>query len=245
MFGVLPEASWIWLSMTFILGFYSYLIGKLEFIPWTPIMTLISSMIGFAQDSNFNHFSDIDVVTHSLFLTGLYCLFLNQASSKEYLYKWADEAVDSENTISSFYISSIQGRNRLNDVLRTWTIFCLTFSWTALNGIGTTIGAIWLTYDCFTNGQKFALLGMPLLHAFSIWNKLYQFEVDEYMQDVIVGGVLVISGLLMTVLATRTDIAWNTPIFEWKDEGEFFDWIDRVGMLGIGYFLTGLLGQSV
>ena len=240
MFGVLPEASWIWLSMTFILGFYSYLIGKLEFIPWTPIMTLISSMIGFAQDSNFSHFSDIDIVTHSLFLTGLYCLFLNQASSKEYLYKWADEAIDSENTISSFYISSIQGRNRLNDVLRTWTIFCLTFSWTALNGIGTTIGAIWLTYDCFTNGQKFALLGMPLLHAFSIWNKLYQFEVDEYMQDVIVGGVLFISGLLMTVLATRTDIAWNTTIFEWKDEGEFFDWIDRVGMLGIGYFLTGI-----
>ena len=92
-FGVLPEASWILLSLTILLTIYSWLIGKLDLIPWTPVLTFFSFWIGFTNDSNFNHFDDIDYITNSLLGTGLFTLVLNQCSAKGWLYKYADETV--------------------------------------------------------------------------------------------------------------------------------------------------------
>jgi hypothetical protein len=121
-------------------------------------------------------------------------------------------------------------------------MICLTLSWTALSGIGTMVGAIWITWDLLVNGQKYALLGMPLLHAFAVWNLIEQFniEMNGSTQDIIVGTILVVNGIIMTMIATRTEIAWDWSIFEWEDEIEYFSWIDRVGMLAIAYFLSGI-----
>ena len=241
MFGVLPEASWLLLTMTLLLAMYSILTGKLEFIPWVPTLAFVSFLVGFSGDSNFNHFSTTDQLTHSLLGTGLFALILNQASERGWLYKWADEAVDVSNSITtSFHIKTIQGRERLTTVLRIWTIVCLTFSWTAFKGIGTIIGAIWATYDVFVNGQKYAILALPLLHAFAVWNVLEQFDQTEVIQDLLVGTVLMITGLLFTLIATKTGLAWNWELFDWSDENEYYSWIDRVGLLGIAYFLIGI-----
>ena len=116
----------------------------------------------------------------------------------------------------------------------------MTFSWTAVKGIGTIIGAAWATYDAFVNGQKYALLALPLLHAFAIWNVLERMDQSAEMQDLLVGTVLMLSGILMTIMASKTEIAWNWNIFEWDDEIEYYGWIDRIGQLGIAYFLTGI-----
>ena len=35
-------------------------------------------------------------------------------------------------------------------------------------------------------------------------------------------------------------MAWNWEFLNWDDEGEYFDWVDRVGLLGIAYFLVGI-----
>jgi hypothetical protein len=102
------------------------------------------------------------------------------------------------------------------------------------------IGAIWATYDAFVNGQKYSLLAMPLLHAFAVWNILERFEQDGTIQDAIVGTVLMLSGLLMTMIATKSELAWNWKMFEWDDESEYYSWIDRVGQLAIAYFLIGI-----
>ena len=104
------------------------------------------------------------------------------------------------------------------------------------------VGAIWITWDLLVNGQKYALLGMPLLHAFAVWNLIEQFniEMNASTQDIIVGTILVVNGIIMTMVATRTEIAWDWSIFEWEDEIEYFSWIDRVGMLAIAYFLGGI-----
>ncbi len=75
-FGVLPEASWILLSLTILLTIYSWLIGKLDLIPWTPVLTFFSFWIGFTNDSNFNHFDEIDYITNSLLGTGIFTLIL-------------------------------------------------------------------------------------------------------------------------------------------------------------------------
>ena len=243
-FGVLPEASWLLLSMTILLTIYSWLIGKLDLIPWTPVMAFFSFFVGFSNDPNFNHFDDIDYLTNSLLGTGLFTLCVNQASSTKFLYKYADE-VDNSSTIdgmaySVFNLDSDEARDRLTEIMRTWTIICLTFSWTALKGIGTVIGAIWATYDSMVNGQKYALLALPLLHAFAIWNVMEQLNVVDGTQDLFVGGVLMIAGIAMTIVSSKPELAWNWKIYDWGDEIEYYGWIDRVGQLGIAYFLTGI-----
>ena len=52
--------------------------------------------------------------------------------------------------------------------------------------------------------------------------------------------VLVIGGLSMTYLASKTEIVWSWNIFDWNDEIEYFDWLDRVGIIAIAYFLIGV-----
>ena len=49
-----------------------------------------------------------------------------------------------------------------------------------------------------------------------------------------------IAGIAMTILSSKTEVAWNWKIYEWDDEIEYYGWIDRVGQLGIVYFLTGI-----
>ena len=241
LFGILPEASWLMLTITILLTMYSVLTGKVEFIPWSAPLILVSFLIGFGNDSNFTHFDGIDQLTHSLLGTGIFTLMLNQASEKGWIYKWADQAVmNQKSTVSSFDLETIEGRERLTTVMRIWTIFCLTFSWTAFKGIGTLVGAIWATYDSFINGQKYAILALPLLHAFAVWNILERLDQVGTVQDVLVGAVLILSGILMTLIASKTEIAWNWKIFNWQDEIEYYGWIDRIGLLGIAYFLSGI-----
>lgn len=253
-FGVLPEASWILLSLTILLTIYSWLIGKLDLIPWTPVLTFFSFWIGFTNDSNFNHFDDIDYITNSLLGTGLFTLVLNQCSAKGWLYKYADETVagveysiDGQPIVSVFDLRTELARDRLTTITRTWTIVCLTFSWTALKGIGTIIGAIWATYDAFANGQKYSLFILPLLHAFAVWNVLERMDQTDALQDTFVGSVLMVCGILLTIIASKADLAWNWKIFDWDDEIEYYGWIDRAGQLGIVYFLSGIswaLGET-
>ncbi len=245
MYGVLPEASWLLLSMTVLLTIYSWLIGKLDLIPWTPVMAFFSFFVGFTNDPGFNHFDDVDYFTNSLLGTGLFTLCINQASATKFLYKYADEVEDSSTVpdaaYSVFVLDSEEARERLTGLMRMWTIICLTFSWTALKGLGTVIGAIWATYDAFANGQKYSILALPLLHAFAVWNVIEQIELEpQATQDLLVGTVLMIAGIAMTILASKTELAWNWDIYEWNDEIEYYGWIDRVGQLGIVYFLTGI-----
>jgi len=246
-YGVLPEASWLLLFMTILVTLYSWLIGKLELIPWVPGMAFFSFWIGFVNDSNFNHFEGIDYITNSLLGTGLFTLVLNQASSTGFLYKYTDDAkelvdlgITNGTVISVFELNSEDAREKLTSVMRTWTIICLTFSWTAVKGIGTIIGAIWATYDALVNGQKYAVLALPLLHAFAIWNVIERLDLSSEVQDLLVGMVLMLSGILMTVAASKTELAWNWKVFSWNDEIEYYGWIDRIGQLGLVYFLTGI-----
>ncbi len=241
LFGVLPEVSWLLLTMTIILTLYAWLTGRMEFMPWVAPLAILSFLVGFTNDSNFNHFEGFDYITHSMLGTGLITLILNQASSKGILYKWADDAVDDPHgAVSVFDLDTNQNREHMTTVLRVWTIACLTLSWSAFKGIGTIIGAAWATYDAFANGQKYSVLAMPLLHAFAIWNLLDQMNQSSDTIDYLVGAVLMINGMAFTIIASKTEIAWNWKIFEWDDTIEYYGWIDRVGQLGIAYFLIGI-----
>ena len=49
-----------------------------------------------------------------------------------------------------------------------------------------------------------------------------------------------IAGIAMTIISSKPEMAWNWKIYDWGDEIEYYGWIDRVGQLGIVYFLTGI-----
>ncbi len=214
--------------MTIILGMYAWLTGRNgDYTLDYQLLSLLSFMIGFEGDSNFSHFDGLDYITHSLLGTGSISLVINQASaSKDGYTSGRIKRLMIKTPVGTvFNLNSIQGREKLTSQMRIWTIIGLTFSWTAFKGIGTMIGAVWVTYDTLANGQKYAILAMPLLHAFAIWNLLEQFNQDSMIQDLLVGTVLMLSGILMTMLATKTEFAWNLSVFEWSGEIEIL-WLD-------------------
>ncbi|MGY8754281.1 MAG: hypothetical protein ACKVIR_01190 [Candidatus Poseidoniales archaeon] len=241
MIGVMPEAAWLLLSLTLFMGLYSWLSGRIDFIPFMPIALLISFWFGFTADSNFSHFDGGDIMSYTMLGTGLFTMAINRMADNGILFKWADSPVDSTDQVaSSFILKSVQGREKLVEVMRYWTLICLTMSWTAFYGIGTLVGAIWVTWEVFVNGHKRALLGMPLLHAMAVWNMMDQLDSTEVSQDAVVGTVMILYGLLMTIIASKPELAWSWKTFDWNDESDYYSWIDTVGMFAVGYFLIGL-----
>jgi hypothetical protein len=215
----------------------------LDFIPWIPFAAIFSFLIGFSADNNFSHFSGGEIFSHSLLGTGLFTLIIHQAADRGILYRWADEANDDVPTvISSFDLKSIAGREQLLKVMRIWTMVCLVLSWDAVYGIGTVIGAGWITWEVFGKGQSSALLLMPILHGFALWNLMEQvLSAEQVAQDWLVGLLLVTEGAAFTWLASNSDFAWNWEGFEFEDETTYFTWLDRVGMMSIAYVLSGIL----
>ena len=250
-YGILPDAAWILLSMTIILTLFAILMGELGFVPWSLPLIVLSFIVGFSMDSAFQSWGDGRILSYSLLGTGLYTLMMNQLSSSGWIYKYADDVVElgtrmvngveAPKDVTVFKLDTIEAREKLSSILRTWTIICLSLSWDAALGLGTIAGAIWITYDLFVNGQKWAILSLPLLHAFAVWNTMdHHLELDAGFADFLVGSVLIVSGAVFTAIASKTDMAWNWEFINWDDEGEYFDWIDRVGLLGIAYFLVGI-----
>jgi hypothetical protein len=243
MLGVLPEVSWLLLILTVLISLHSWLTGRLDFIPWMPFATIFSFLIGFSADENFSHFTGGEIFSHSLLGTGLFTLIIHHAADRGILYRWADEASDDVTTvISSFNLKSIAGREQLLKVMRLWTMVCLVLSWDAVYGIGTVIGAGWITWEVFGKGQSSALLLMPILHGFALWNLMEQvLPAEQLAQDWLVGLLLVTEGAAFTWLASNSDFAWNWEGFEFEDETTYFTWLDRVGMMSIAYVLSGIL----
>jgi hypothetical protein len=81
---------------------------------------------------------------------------------------------------------------------------------------------------------------MPLLHAMAVWNMMDQLDSTEVSQDAVVGTVMILYGLLMTIIASKPELAWSWKTFDWNDESDYYSWIDTVGMFAVGYFLIGL-----
>ena len=239
--GVLTEIGWLFVILTLLLSAYSWLSGRIELIPWAPVFMFISLLIGFGNSSAFENFDDEKIFSHSILITGLYTLALNQLSSTGLLYRWAKEATEQSRPDQMLDLSSINGRNDLTSLSRLVAIVCLVLSWDAVLGIGTLVGAIWITREVFTDGGKNGLLALPVLHVFAICNFVVHLDLLSSSQiDKVAGTILISNGLFMTYLATKTEIVWKWSAFEWDDEAEYFSWIDRVGISAIAYVLSGI-----
>ena len=240
--GILSEVGWLFVVLTMLLSLYSWLSGRIELIPWSPIFMFFSILVGLSSSSTFTDLSEGEIVSNSFLFTGIFTLVLNQMASKELLYKWSPEVNSDSSAVDTLMdLRSIEGRVQMENYTRILGIICLTLSWSTIFGIGTVIGAVWITRETFSKGQKYALLALPLLYSFAAGNLISQLEiVSESMQGTIVGLILVAGGISMTYLASKTEVVWSWGIFDWEDETEYFSWIDRVGIIAIVYFLSGV-----
>ncbi len=250
MWGVLPNAAWLLLIITIALTLQNWLSGKLNFIPYAPIASVCSLLVGFTQDSNFSDFTGFEILSYSLLGTGVFSLILHYLARSGLLYKWAnkpEEGVSENATLIGEIISpnldSIEGREKLIIKLQYWTMLSLLLSWDALFGIGTIIGAVWISWEIQKNGQNDLLLLMPALHAFALWNFIEQIDDTrwENLQNILVGIILIGEGLAFTYISSKSEIAWNWENFEFDNEKTYFDWLDRLGIMSILYIIIGII----
>ena len=249
MWGVLPNAAWLLLIITIALTLQNWITGKLNFIPYAPIAATVSFLMGFTQDSNFSDFSGTEILSYSLLGTGIFSMILHYLARTDLLYKWADEAIEKEvgpisgSTEIILDLDSIVGRERLLVNLQYWVMLSLLLSWDAILGIGTIIGAVWITWEIRKNGQFNLLLLMPALHAFALWNLVEQIDDTRWdtMQEILVGLVFIVEGIGYTYISSKSELAWNWDDFEFDDEKTYFDWLDRMGMISILYIITGII----
>ena len=61
------------------------------------------------------------------------------------------------------------------------------------------------------------------------------------MQSYLVGGIFFVEGAVMIYLSSKTDNIYDSKIFEWKSDNEFFNFIEHMGFSGVVAALTGVI----
>ena len=176
--------------------------------------------------------------------TGVFSLALHYLARSELLYKWADDVIGKRPSHELIVdLESKEGREKLLVNLQYWVVLSLILSWDAVFGIGTIIGAVWVTWEIQKNGQYNLILLMPALHAFALWNLVEQIDDTRWedMQNILVGLVFIVEGIGFTYISSKSDLAWNWDSFEFEDEKTYFDWLDRLGIMSILFIISGII----
>ena len=100
----------------------------------------------------------------------------------------------------------------------------------------------WATQDAFQKGNKISILFLPLLHGLTVGNELSTFEIlDEMMRGILVGSVFFIEGAILIVYSSKTDQIYDSKMFEWENDEEFFTFVEYMGFAGVISALTGVI----
>ena len=104
-------------------------------------------------------------------------------------------------------------------------------------GIGMLIASVWATVEV----DKPTLLLMPLIHALTLGNQLSELNIsDEEMRGFIVGLLLVAEGLGLLYISSRDDMVYDAKVFTWRDDDEFFLYVERMGLAGTLSAIAGV-----
>ena len=130
----------------------------------------------------------------------------------------------------------------LDTQLRFLAIATLLLSFDVVNGLGMLGGCGWATYEAIQKGDKVSILFLPLIDGLTAGNLIHKFEIGgEALQDLIIGGVFVVEGAVMIYLSSKTDRIYDSKVFEWKSDDEFFNFIEYMGFSGVVSALTGVI----
>ena len=235
MLTALPETAWLFLSLTFMMVAYSTLTGKIEFLKWSPILVFFSFIVGFNADPNFQMEAD-QIFSFSSMYMGIYAIGLQKMAQEGLLSRLMILTFD-DALVINFQKESV----KLADQLSFWGVFGLLFSWEAVNGIGTVIGAVWTTIEVYKNKRNELLILLPAVHAFAAWNLIRQSVDQATYIDLVTGGTMLIEGAILGYYASKPQKVWNWEFFEFDTQKDYFNWLDRVGMISVIYFALGTL----
>ena len=235
MLTALPETAWLFLSLTFMMVAYSTLTGKIEFLKWSPILIFFSFIVGFNADPNFQMEAD-QIFSFSSMYMGIYAIGLQKMAQEGLLSRLMILTFD-DALVMNFQKESV----KLADQLSFWGVFGLLFSWEAVNGIGTVIGAGWTTIEVYKNKRNELLILLPAVHAFAAWNLIRQSVDQATYIDLVTGGTMLIEGAILGYYASKPQKVWNWEFFEFDTQKDYFNWLDRVGMISVIYFALGTL----
>jgi len=81
-----------------------------------------------------------------------------------------------------------------------------------------------------------------LVDGLAAMNLIYQFDVGpEATQNFLAGGIFFLEGAAMIYLSSKTDAVYDSKVFEWKDDDEFFQYIEYMGFSGVVAALGGVM----
>jgi len=221
--------------------------GAIEFIQFVPIAMLIALIIGFSStDMN----DPLQIISWSATVTAAFtALFYGLTKSGTIFVRYNPEQdlleynarnPDFPQTEEEFM--RMKTRNML-EVNETFIIVNLLLSFAILGGVLNIIGALYATERTFKRGRKFSLPLIPVLHSLTIGNAYFlAFGSDvEITGTIIAGAVMVMEGIGIYVLGMQEDFLWDSNLFTWENDEEFFNVIGTLGISGLFSSLVGLI----
>ena len=226
--AVLPTASWLPLIAVIFGIVNSWIRGDLTLIPMLSVALIFSFIIGFSD--GLDDFSGAIFGT-SMLWSGIVIFGLWLSEQRGILHMNVKEGT-----------KSYEMELPLEAQLRFLAMASLLLSFNVFGGVGMIAASAWATQDAFQKGNKISILFLPLLHGLTVGNELSTFEVlDESMRGILVGAVFFIEGGALIIYSSKTDQIYDSKMFNWESDEEFFSFVEYMGFAGVISALTGVI----
>ena len=226
--AVLPTASWLPLIAVIFGILNSWIRGDLTLIPMLSVALIFSFMIGFSD--GLDDFSGAIFGT-SMLWSGIVIFGLWLSEQRGILHMNVKEGT-----------KSFEMELPLEAQLRFLAMASLLLSFNVFGGVGMIAASAWATQDAFQKGNKISILFLPLLHGLTVGNELSTFDVlDESMRGILVGAVFFIEGGALIIYSSKTDQIYDSKMFDWESDEEFFSFVEYMGFAGVISALTGVI----
>jgi len=223
--AALPNAAWLPLFIVIFGITNAWYRGELRYMQFFCFGLIMSWLLGFSE--GFDEMSG-EVFGNSMLFGGISVAILTILTSAKIMTKYVEDfgGLDEDE-----YIEKIH-----ND-LKFFSLVPLMLSFNVYYGIGMLIASVWATVEV----DKPTLLLMPLIHALTLGNQLSELNIsDEEMRGFIVGLLLVAEGLGLLYISSRDDMVYDAKVFTWRDDDEFFLYVERMGLAGTLSAIAGV-----
>ena len=227
--AALPDAAWLPLIIVSSGVVNAWYRGETKWMSPLSVGLIISWLIGYSDG-----LADLDgqIFGISMLSGGLTVAGLSILNSGKVLTKHVEDYGQ---------LTEAELIEKINAELKFLSLIPLMLSFDVFFGIGMLIASIWATVEVFRVGDKTSLLALPLLHAFTLGNQLAQLEISsEEGRAYGVGLLLVLEGIALLYLSSKDDIIYDAKMFTWRDDDEFFSYVERMGLAGAISAIAGV-----
>lgn len=238
-----PGMDWfLWMPLFFTaaLMLNAWFNGQVQYLPALGFAQFVSLIIAIGGQPWT--LSELDVISWAALLSGATALGFAASHESGILYKNLDETTKPDDATSAFtYPETIEQRQELNEQFQLVGYIGLTLSVSVLWGIGTMVGALMLTKQGAAKGQYNILLLAPLVHGLAFYNFLMQAELlNSDLNLSLIGGLLIAEGFALGYGSIKNDAIYDYDGFDWPSDNAFFEFTDRMGIIGVGTIIAGI-----